>query len=82
MGLNTRTTKVPGSKAKIVFWTNLYCINLGQGSKFIKESLKKIQEDTPQNTGQIKADKVLIARIECPQLWSFADVAQQGVGVC
>ena len=28
IGLNTRTTKVPASKAKIVFWTNLYCINL------------------------------------------------------
>ena len=28
MGLNTRTIKVPASKAKIVFWTNLYCINL------------------------------------------------------
>ena len=28
ISLNTRTTKVPASKGKIVFWTNLYFINL------------------------------------------------------
>ena len=56
IGLNTRTTKIPASKVKIVSWTNLYYTKLGRLPKIKKagavlENMQKFLKYKDQGHG-------------------------------